>query len=275
MKASDKNNQDTKWVFLKKGSCSRTMFYILNREFDHPLEIEEQAADVLAGGILQQGYQCGLLFGTVFAMGARAYQEETHENKRTALAIQSSQALLKSFISIANSDNCQDITDTDFQKKKEFAKYMISGKFISCLKLADRWAPVAIKAAIDAFNYDSSTLDEKALSCTSILAKKWGASEKKISIVAGLAGGLGLSGNACGALSTLIWLKTLAQIKETGKAAYNDPKLLKLVEDFLKETNFEFECKDICGKQFESIQDHRQYLENGGCESLINRLSSL
>lgn len=42
------------------GTCSRTFFYIINREFGFPHENEERAADPLAGGIVQQGYQCGM-----------------------------------------------------------------------------------------------------------------------------------------------------------------------------------------------------------------------
>ena len=48
----------TKRTYLKKGTCSRTFFYILDREFKHPRDEEEKAIDPLAGGILQQGYQC-------------------------------------------------------------------------------------------------------------------------------------------------------------------------------------------------------------------------
>jgi len=60
---SRKVRRKTKRVFMKLGTCSRTLFYILNREFVYPLENEERAVDLLAGGILQQGYQCGMLWG--------------------------------------------------------------------------------------------------------------------------------------------------------------------------------------------------------------------
>ncbi len=43
--------RDTKKVFRKLGTCSRTFFYILNREFGYLKETEEYAADPLAGGI--------------------------------------------------------------------------------------------------------------------------------------------------------------------------------------------------------------------------------
>jgi len=62
----------TKRVFLKKGTCSRTFYYILNREFGYPMDEEERAIDPLAGGLLQQGYQCGMLWGASMAVGAES-----------------------------------------------------------------------------------------------------------------------------------------------------------------------------------------------------------
>lgn len=275
MKASEKNNQDTKWVFLKKGTCSRTLFYILNREFDHPLEKEEQAADVLAGGIMQYGYQCGLLFGSVLAMGAEAHQRRKDTGEGIALAIHASQGILKAFVDTAGSDGCEEITEIDFKNKKDFAKYMISGKFLSCFKLADRWAPVAIKTAKEMLSKPSSELPPTAISCSSQVVQKMGANEQEALIVAGLAGGLALSGHACGALSAAIWMRSLQELKKSGKVSYTDPRFLHFIEEFLKETDYEFLCENICGKRFQSIEDHSQYMENGGCSSLLNRLSTI
>jgi len=58
---------------LKKGTCSRTFFYILDREFGHPRDEEEKAIDPLAGGILQTFYeasdyemQCDKICGQCF-----------------------------------------------------------------------------------------------------------------------------------------------------------------------------------------------------------------
>ncbi len=45
-----------KRAFIKQGTCSRTFFYLLSREFGNLKEEEGQALDPLAGGILQQGY---------------------------------------------------------------------------------------------------------------------------------------------------------------------------------------------------------------------------
>jgi hypothetical protein len=48
-------SQDTREKFRELGTCSRTFFYLLNREFGYPAENEERAAAPLAGG-MQRGY---------------------------------------------------------------------------------------------------------------------------------------------------------------------------------------------------------------------------
>ncbi len=95
---SKENPQDAKWVFLKKGTCSRTFFYILNREFDSPKEMEEQAIDPLAGGIARQGYQCGMLWGSSMAVGAESFRRHDDQGKAIAVAITATQHIMKSFI---------------------------------------------------------------------------------------------------------------------------------------------------------------------------------
>ena len=47
---------------------------VVDRSFDQPLELEERAAMPFAGGIAQQGYQCGMVWGAALAAGAQAYR---------------------------------------------------------------------------------------------------------------------------------------------------------------------------------------------------------
>jgi hypothetical protein len=53
----------TKRTFLKKGTCSQTLFYILNREFGYLKKTEERASDSLAS-LMATGHQCGMLWGS-------------------------------------------------------------------------------------------------------------------------------------------------------------------------------------------------------------------
>jgi len=101
-----------------------------------------------------------------------------------------------------------------------------------------------------------------------------GAREEHMLMVAGFAGGLGLSGNACGALSAAIWLNTLQWDKtHTKKSNYPNPMADKTLNAFFSETDYEFKCSDICGANFNSIEEHSEFIKNGGCEKLINVLA--
>ena len=47
---------------------------VVDRSFNHPMKLEERATMPLAGGIMQHGYQCGMLWGAALAAGAQAYR---------------------------------------------------------------------------------------------------------------------------------------------------------------------------------------------------------
>lgn len=271
---SKKIKLKTKRVFLKLGTCSRTFFYILNREFGHPKEMEEHAIDPLAGGILQQGYQCGMLWGASMAVGAESFRRSNNPDQAVGIAIKATQHIMESFVNRAKSIECQDITETDFSNKWSFAKYFFTGKFLSCFKLAEKWAPEAIKAATEGLSLEQADLLQQPISCASEVVKKMGASDEEMVMVAGFAGGLGLSSNGCGVLSAAIW-KTILELvrKENWKSSFSDPVTENILKKFYEVTNYEMECHKICGKRFKTIDEHTEFIRNGGCDKLINVLA--
>ena len=271
---SKKIQLKTKRVFLKKGTCSRTFFYILDREFGYPLEDEERAIDPLAGGILQQGYQCGMLWGTSMAVGAESLRRNGNRNQAIGITIKATQHIMASFLNRAKSIECNDITNCNFSNKLSFAKYFFSGKFLYCFKLAGKWAPEAIKAATDGLSLEQNDLRQQPISCASEVARKMGADDAEMVMVAGFAGGLGLSGNGCGALAAAVWMNTLEwNRKQTGKSVSNNPNTEKMLKAFYEETDYEMKCKTICGERFKTIDDHTDFIKNGGCKKLINILA--
>ncbi len=270
------NKRDTKRVFLKKGACSHTFFYIFNREFGYLKENEECASDPLAGGIAQEGYQCGMLWGSALGVGAESFRRHKDLGQAIAHAITATQYILESFINRAKSANCSAITSCDFTSKYGLAKYLITGKPITCFNLADRWAPEAIQSAKMGLSQQLPDLPRVPISCASEVVKKIGASDEEMVMVAGFAGGFGLSGNACGALSAAIWLKTLSRVREQNyKYALSDPNLEKIMTAFFEETGYKMECWKICGQRFKTINDHTEFIKNGGCNKLINALAQL
>lgn len=264
----------TKRTFLKKGTCSRTFFYIINREFGHPKELEERAIDPLAGGIVQHGYQCGILWGASMAVGAESFRRYNDSGKACAVSIRATQHVMESFVNRTKSIECEYITKTDFSNKWSFAKYMLTGKFLSCFTLAGKWAPEAIKATNEGLVIGQQEFTEPAMSCASEVIKKMGGTDEEMAMVAGFAGGMGLSGNGCGALSAAIWKTILELIKQNKwKPSLSDPDSEKIVNKFFEVTNYEMECHKICGKHFNSIHEHTEFIKNGGCSKIIEILS--
>ena len=263
-----------KRTFLKKGTCSRTFFYLLDREFGFPMDEEEKAIDPLAGGILQQGYQCGMLWGASMAVGAESLRRNKSQGKAIGIAILATQDIMKSFVERTSSIECEEITSCDFQNKKSFAKFMLSGRALGCLKLAGKWAPEALDAAVKGLSREERDIPEHSISCASEVVRKLGGTDAEILMVAGFAGGLGLSGNGCGALAAAVWMKALIHNrKQIGKDASFDPATDPSLKAFYEETEYKMECEEICGLRFKSLDEHTDFIKNGGCDKLIRRLA--
>ncbi len=273
--AAGSKPRDIKRVFFKKGTCSRTLFFILNREFGFPLEAEERAVDPLAGGIIQQGYQCGMLWGSALALGAEARRRFPADSGRAAdLAIRATRLVRASFVERNKSPDCFDIAACDWSKKLDLARYMISGKFWSCFKLAENWVPEAITAARQGLELETTAGPVPAQNCASKLVGLLGGSDHEMALVAGFAGGIGLGGDACGALAAAIWLHTLARVRAgTYRYSLTDPLNQAILNKFLTAGDYEMECRKICGRSFADPHDHGEFIAGGGCSALINALA--
>lgn len=264
-----------KRTFIKKGTCSRTFFYLLDREFGFPREKEEKAIDPLAGGILQQGYQCGMLWGAAMATGAESHRRYPDKGQATAVTIMATQHIMESFTERTGSIECEEITKCDFSNKKSFLKYMLSGKFVNCFKLAGKWAPEALETAKKGLSEGQENIPQDTLSCASEVVRQMGGSEEEMAMAAGLAGGLGLSGNGCGALAAAVWMNAMAFNRNNpGKSAPYDPDTNATLKVFYEETDYEMMCDKICARRFNSVDEHTQFVQEGGCKKLIAVLAS-
>jgi hypothetical protein len=269
---------DAKKTFLKCGTCSKTLFYLLNREFGYPKENEEHASDPLAGGLMSTQHQCGMLWGSALAVGAESFRMHNDRGKAIATAITATQHLMESFSKRAKTVNCRDIT-CDFSNKFDFAKFALKSlpggpANMICMNLAEKWTPEAIQSAKEGLTDKQTDLPQLPVSCASEVAKKMGAGDEEMLMVAGFAGGMGLSGNACGALGAAIWLDTLAWCKKhPGKTGYSNPNSNEILKKFYDTTGSEILCPKISGQRFRTIGDHTEFIKNGGCDKIINVLA--
>jgi len=241
------------------------------------LKPEENAVMPLAGGIMQHGYQCGMIWGATLAAGAQAYRLLGPGPQAETKAIIAAQRLVESFRALNNNINCLEITGLDKSSStmQMIIYFLIKGGTIGCFRRVARYA----QEAFSEINYALSETDIEApsppVSCAAMLAKKMGLSEMHTVMAAGLAGGIGLCGGACGALGAAIWIIGMNSIKEgAGKIDYKNPIGLDAIDRFLKCTDYEFECSEIVGRRFENIDDHADYLRGGGCSKIIEVLAT-
>jgi hypothetical protein len=254
---------------------------VVDDSFGHSLKLEEHATMLLAGGLMQNGYQCGMLWGAALAAGARAYQLLGPGPNAETEAVITSQKLVESFRARNKEINCAEITEMNWkassqrQMVTQVLKFFIKGGPIGCFSMAAGYAPLA-------FNDIKATISEKPLeapshpvSCAAMLARKMGASDMHTVMAAGFAGGIGLSGGACGALGAAIWIIEMNSAVEGVKnIGFDSPKALAVIDRFLESADFEFECSEIVGRKFENAADHARYLCNGGCSKIIKALAA-
>jgi hypothetical protein len=255
---------------------------VVDDSFGEPLKTEESASLALAGGLMQQGYQCGIVWGAALAAGAQAHRLLGPGPQPEAQAIIVTQRLVDSFRARFNDINCLEITELDWRPSssnklgEQALKFLRKGGPILCLRMTARFTQEAFRDLSSAYPGDAGDVPSSPVSCAAMLAQKMGMSGRHPVMVAGLAGGIGLSGGACGALGAAIWIMGMQSLNQgAGQIGYDSPTALAAVDRFLECTDYEFECSEIVGRKFTDVADHACYLREGGCSEIIEALATL
>jgi len=225
---------------------------------------------------MQHGYQCGMIWGAALAAGAQAYHRYGPGSQAEAKAIIAAKKIVESFRALNNNINCLEITNIGKSSStmQMIKFFLIKGGPIGCFRMAARYAPVAFNEINIALSEKHNETPNQPVSCAAMLAEKMGVSEMHQVMASGYAGGIGLCGGACGALGTAIWILGMKGAKEKdGKVDFKNPKAQEIIDRFLKHTDFKFDCSQITGRKFESVNDHADFLHNGGCADLIDILA--
>ncbi|MFO7656850.1 MAG: C-GCAxxG-C-C family (seleno)protein [Bacteroidales bacterium] len=277
----NKEKLNPRKVFWKCGACSHAMFHLLNHEFNNIKPLEEKASDMLAGGIAQKGHQCGMIWGGSLAVGAESFRRYGDKNNAIASAINASKLLTDSFKKRTRTVNCRDIVKIDWDNKFHFTIYMLKTiaqgfVFSPCFNLIVKWTPEAIQSANKGLS-ENINPNQACFSCATEVVKKMGATEEESIMVAGFAGGIGLSGNACGALAAAIWYKMLDWGKKNpgkSQSLFSNQDAKKVLRAFYMQTDSEMLCNKICNRNFNTIDEHSDYIKSGGCSNLIAALAT-
>ena len=238
---------------------------------------------------MQQGYQCGMIWGAALAAGAQAYRLFGPGTQAESQAILAAQRLVEVFRerNRKKTTDCFEIIEMNWKPStvkstvaqndftKKVLKFFLRGGPIGCFSMAARYAPAAFDEINASLSGKGSAAPGGPVSCAALLAQKMGASELHTVMAAGLAGGIGLSGGGCGALGAAIWLTKLNSAQERVETAQlSDPQAEALIERFLESSNYEFECAKIVGRKFENVEDHASYLSEGGCTKILEAFAA-
>jgi hypothetical protein len=247
------------------------------------LENEELASAPFMGGLMNNGYQCGLLWGAALAAGAQAYRDYGPGEQAEVEAILVTRKLLTHFRERnKNQINCYEISEMHFKgsnETRQILKFLLKGGPIGCLGMAAGYTQQAYSEIYAAQPDQYQEKISPPISCAAMLVESSGYAGLHPVMAAGLAGGIGLSGGACGALGAAIWLIGLNQIESGGN------KMLWISEDFQSRANNaveqfiqiadDFECAAIVGREFEDVPDHAAFLADGGCAEIIEMLAGV
>jgi Putative redox-active protein (C_GCAxxG_C_C) len=263
-------------TFMQRGTCSESLLAVLNRAYGHPMEREEHASMVLAGGIATHGYQCGMLWGASLAAGAQAYRTFGPTPQAEAAAVFAARRLAETLVQREGSFNCLEITETDWNNKWDMAKFFLKGGTVSCMRRVVSYSKVAhdvIDTALNDFVRRQEPVPAGPVSCAAELARRQGATEIQVVMAAGLAAGIGLSGGGCGALGAALWLAQMDNEEKPTGMSMTTPMIERMLETFLKASGHEFECAEIVGKRFEDPAAHTNHLASGGCAAILDALA--
>ena len=231
----------------------------------------------MAGGVMQQGYQCGMLWGAALAAGAQAYRVLGPGPQAEAEALKTSQRLVETFRERNKEINCGDIIHMSWKStsSRQLLKFFLRGGPIGCFRMAADYAQAAFDEINTPLPEPSIEAPSRPQSCTALLARQMGVSDLHAVMAAGFAGGIGLSGGACGALGAAIWIIGMNNaIDHGGNVNYNDPLALAAIDRFLESADYEFECEKVVGRKFADVADHAEYLHHGGCAKIIEALAA-
>lgn len=272
---------DTKALFRSCGTCSQALGCVVDRRFGNPAIDYERALSRLAGGIANRGHQCGLLWGSSMGVGLEAGQRCSTPHEAVGLALVASRQLHASLEAHAQTVTCRDITRHRLDTIRGRAAMMFDTlrhgglDNTRCFVLAEAWTPDAILAAEDGLDVQQWHAC-KPKSCASEVVLAMGGSDDEAVAVAGFGGGLGLSGNTCGALAAAVWMKGLRWVREHGGSSpgpRTDTGDEQTLQAFEAQTGGAYACEAICGQRFDSVDAHTRFLDEGGCRELIDVLA--
>lgn len=252
----------------------------------------EQAIHAFSGGFMHRGDACGLLTGAVLAAGFEAKRRFSDDATRSGAALQVAVRLAAALPELAGSVNCRDITDGELITLAGRLRYLQQGTAPRCGRLHLKWGERAHEL-IDRSLTELADQPPVAICANCAVetlrrcAPSVGVPAEDAVVVAGLAGGVGLLGNVCGALGAGVFALGAARYRQA-QADQRDSRLRGSIQELLgtayrgaaTDLRSSLEaglgsclCEEIIGRRFASVADHSEFIELGGCREVITSVA--
>ncbi len=281
------SRETAKYWLLRCVACSEASMTTQMRGFGINEQAYEQAMHSFSGGFMHLGHACGLLTGAALAVGFEARSRFDDDEMRSGATLHAVMQLAKAHPELTGSVNCREITEVSLTKLSGRLRYLQQGKGSMCTRLHLKWAPQAqqlINKALIEFEQR-----KQAGRCANCAVQTLRGLESSVGmkvgdsvLVAGLAGGVGLLGNVCGALAAGVFAMS-ASHKLSQERKQRDSWIRGSIEEligtnyrgaatelrlaFIRQFGSEL-CIDIIGRSFQDVADHSMFVEQGGCENV-------
>jgi hypothetical protein len=286
---SESVSRDTaKYWWLQCVACSEASMTTQLRGFGFEEPIYEQALHSFSGGFMHSGHACGLLTGAAMAAGFLARVRFEDNETRAAAALYATIQLAKAYPELTESVNCREITEVPLTNLRGRLRYLQEGKARMCGRFHLKWSAQAhdqIDKALTEF--EERVPAKKCTNCAVNTLEKIVTparmKEADSVLVAGLAGGVGLLGNVCGALATGVYAMSVSHYLERG-GKKRDSRIRGSLQELAgtryqgAATRLRIEfidcfgselCTRIAPRKFEDMEEHSVFIEQGGCKEVI------
>lgn len=273
--------------WLRCVACSEASMTTQMRGFGINEPAYEQAIHPFSGGFMHLGHACGLLTGAVMTAGFLARSRFDDDRTSSGAALYTAIQLAKAYPELAGSVNCREITEVSLTKLSGRLRYVQQGKGPMCGRLHVKWAPQAHQVIENALMEFGERRPAGACANCAVQTMRELKSSVRIQakdsvLVAGFAGGVGLLGNVCGALTAGVFAMSAADhlgrkhrkrdsrirgsFEELAGVNYRGATT-RLRLEFVRQFGSEL-CIDIIGRRFRDVADHSTFVEQGGCENV-------
>jgi hypothetical protein len=210
------------------------------------------------------------------------------DDTRSAAALHAAIQLAKAHPELPGSVNCLEITEVPLTNLVQRLRYLQAGKGRMCGRLHLKWAPRAhelIDRALTEFEGRRPAMEPASCAVNTLekVVSSAGMHQEDSVLLAGLAGGVGLLGNVCGALAAGVYAMSVSHyLKQRGKkrdsrmpgplqelagARYRGAATRLRIE-FVDRFGSEL-CSQIAQREFQVPEGHSAFIRQGSCREVI------